>query len=80
MCRTVTPLKALQAQALGIPVIASDLPALREVTGGVESYVPGEDPKALAEAIAGVEESDTGRNWAATRTWGMVSFIASSPQ
>lgn len=54
-------------------MIASDLPALREVTGGVESYVPAEDPKALAEAIEKVEESDAGRNWAATRTWGMAA-------
>lgn len=73
VCRTVTPLKALQAQALGIPVIASDLPALREVTGGVESYVPAGDAKALAEAIEGVKKTDSGRRWAATRTWSMAA-------
>ena len=34
VCRTVTPIKPLMAQSLGVPVVASDLPALREVTGG----------------------------------------------
>ncbi|AIK86860.1 hypothetical protein AR0_02195 [Corynebacterium glutamicum] len=69
VCRTVTPLKALQAQALGIPVIASDLPALREVTGGVESYVPAGDVRALAAAIESVKETEAGKQWVATRTW-----------
>lgn len=73
VCRTVTPLKALQAQALGIPVIASDLPALREVTGGVESYVPAGDPQALAEAVEGVQKNEAGKRWAATRTWSMTA-------
>lgn len=73
VCRTVTPLKALQAQALGIPVIASDLPALREVTGGVESYAPAGDAQAFAEAIKDVKKTDAGMQWAATRTWSMAA-------
>lgn len=49
--RTVTPMKTLQAQAFGIPIVTSDLPALQEVTRGEAQYVPPSDPKALAAAI-----------------------------
>lgn len=49
--RVVTPMKALRAQAQGIPVVASDLPALREVTGGEATYVPAGNPQALADGI-----------------------------
>lgn len=49
--RVVTPMKALRAQAQGIPVVASDLPALREVTGGEATYVLPGNPKALADGI-----------------------------
>lgn len=50
--RTVTPMKTLQAHAFGIPIVASDLPALREVTRGEARYVPPGEPKALASAIS----------------------------
>mgnify|MGYP002713695053 CR=1 FL=1 len=50
--RTVTPMKTLQAHAFGIPVVASDLPALREVTQGEARYVPPGEPKVLASAIS----------------------------
>lgn len=57
--RSVTPMKSLQAQAFGIPIVASDLPALREVTRGEASYVVPGDPANLAEAIrTALEESD----------------------
>lgn len=69
VCRAVTPLKALSAQALGIPVIASDLPALREVTGGVAAYISGDDPRVWASAIVGAPDGGPGRTWAAERTW-----------
>lgn len=49
--RVVTPIKALTAQALGIPVVASSLPALREVTGNQEIYTPAGDPEKLANSI-----------------------------
>lgn len=32
--RLVTPLKPLEAMALGVPLLVSDLPALREIIGG----------------------------------------------
>lgn len=50
--RTVTPMKTLQAQAFGIPVVSSDLPALREVTRGAGFYVSPENPSELAKGIS----------------------------
>lgn len=79
VCRTVTPIKALMAQALGVPVIASDLEALREVTGGFARFVPPEDAVALASAIdTMMEDIAHGRApvaeaaWLRTRTWDAV--------
>ncbi len=73
VCRTVTPIKPLAAMALGVPVVTSDLPALREVTGGVARYAPPESPEALAEAISAVIAGDydvaCAKSWAASRTW-----------
>jgi len=53
LCEIVTPLKPFEAFAMGLPVIASDLPALREVgRPGVTSFlVPPDDAEALAAAI-----------------------------
>src|SRR5699024_5848655 len=45
VCRSVTPIKTLMAQANGVPVVSSDLPALREVTGNRAVYFPAENPK-----------------------------------
>lgn len=75
VCRTVTPLKPVLAQALGIPVVASDLPALREVTGGFATFVTPEDPSQLAKginsAISKLSQSRESVEWAGTRTWKM---------
>ncbi|HEY6654288.1 MAG TPA: glycosyltransferase family 4 protein [Solirubrobacterales bacterium] len=53
VCRTVTPLKPFEAMAMGVPVIASDLPALAEpltqARGGL--LVPAGSEQALATAI-----------------------------
>ncbi len=72
VCRNVTPMKGMMAQLMGIPIVASDLPALREVTGDIETYVKPGDPISLAEAIINVSgrENCRGRKWAAGRTWG----------
>lgn len=78
VCRMVTPLKPIEAMALGRPVVASDLPALRELlepTGG--TLVRPEDPNSLAAGIlVTLEDPDSlrsrveaGREWAARRTW-----------
>lgn len=53
VCRAVTPLKPFEALAMGVPVIASDLPALAEVvseSGGGRLVPPG-SPQALAGAL-----------------------------
>ncbi len=47
------PLNVLEAQWLGLPVVASDIPAHREALagGGPGVLVPAEDPDALARAL-----------------------------
>lgn len=55
--RVVTPIKPLIAQALGKPVVASDLPAIREVTGSVGCFVKPESPDQLASAISKLGKS-----------------------
>lgn len=52
--RAVTPLKPVEALASGRPVVASDLPALREiVVHGVNGMLsPADDPQSLAETLA----------------------------
>ncbi|POM25766.1 GDP-mannose-dependent alpha-(1-6)-phosphatidylinositol monomannoside mannosyltransferase [Actinomadura rubteroloni] len=79
VCRLVTPLKPLEAMAGGVPVIASDLPALREI---IDPDVTGRltlagDPDDLAEKItstlygAGTDRiRDAARAWVhGERTW-----------
>jgi glycosyltransferase involved in cell wall biosynthesis len=53
VCRAVTPLKPFEAMAMGLPVIASDLPALAEpvVQSGGGLLVPPGSEEALATAI-----------------------------
>ncbi|WP_246610884.1 glycosyltransferase family 4 protein [Nonomuraea rhizosphaerae] len=84
VCRLVTPLKPVEAMALGKPVVLSDLPALSELVGsdGAGLLVPPGDPAELAKAIAGLREDparraamgEAGRaEVAAKRTWGRVA-------
>jgi glycosyltransferase involved in cell wall biosynthesis len=53
-------LPALEALACGTPVVASDLPALREVLGDEAELVPPGDPAALAGALARVLDDPGG--------------------
>ena len=78
VCRTVTPIKTLMAQANGVPVVASDLPALREVTGNNAVYFRAGYPQELASAVREVLDmeptkietlTDKAREWVSTRTW-----------
>ncbi|WP_246267225.1 glycosyltransferase family 4 protein [Nonomuraea typhae] len=84
VCRLVTPLKPVEAMALGKPVVLSDLPALSELVGsdGAGLLVPPGDPEALAKALAGLREDparraemgEAGRaEVAAKRTWSRVA-------
>ncbi len=52
LTRRVVPMKAVEAQAHGIPILSSRLEAIEEVTGGVSAYLvdPG-SASALAEAL-----------------------------
>jgi glycosyltransferase involved in cell wall biosynthesis len=54
VCRLVTPLKPVEAMAGGRPVVASDLPALRELVtdGKTGVLVRPDDPAALADGLA----------------------------
>lgn len=78
--RTVTPLKPLEAQARGVPVVGSDLPAVAEVLAPGSPLVRAGDATALAEALAAwsdpsIRESagERARDWVATtRTWPSV--------
>lgn len=80
--RTVTPQKPVEALALGRPVVASDLPALRESIENADGHLagvlaPSDDHESLANAIFAVladesrrrELSLEGRTVAAERTW-----------
>jgi glycosyltransferase involved in cell wall biosynthesis len=76
-------LPPLEAMACGVPVVASDIPAVREVTGGLARLVPPDDADALAEGLADVlrSASDPGepaaararREHAAGWTWDRVA-------
>lgn len=80
--RAVTPQKPIEAMALGRPVVASDLAAIREVVSGADGMphavlVPPEDPLALAGEItrlaayprAGEGRRETAELLARERTW-----------
>lgn len=50
--RYTSPLKVFEAMAVGLPMVVSDLPSLREVlTEEQAAFVPAEDPAALASAL-----------------------------
>ena len=76
----VPPLKHLEAMAAGIPVLASDLPPLRETAddSGCVHLAPADDVTAWADAITGELASvdalrargAAGRKWVREeRTW-----------
>lgn len=77
--RTVTPMKGLQAMAMGVPLVVSDLPALVEVgaSSGQGLVVPPDDSSALADTLMTLATdpdrrdrlSAAGRVAAADLTW-----------
>jgi glycosyltransferase involved in cell wall biosynthesis len=82
--RLVTPLKPLEAMATGRPVVASDLPPLREIVkpDRTGSLVAANDANALAQALAAfASDADLrtklgiqARRWVAEhRTWSVAA-------
>ena len=67
-------LPALEALACGTPVVASDLPALREVLGDQADLVAPGDPAALAGALARVLEDPGGEGARAARRTRAAGF------
>ena len=67
-------LPALEALACGTPVVASDLPALREVLGDQAELVPPGDAAALADALARVLEDPGGEPARAARRVRAAAF------
>jgi len=57
------PVAPLEAMALGLPIVAADLPGTRQILGGVEAaggvIVPQEDPDALAAELARLLADET---------------------
>ena len=64
VCRLVTPLKPVEAMAGGLPVVASDLPALREIVepGVTGELIPAGDSARLADVVANLAYSRRKRN------------------
>ncbi|HEY8926825.1 MAG TPA: glycosyltransferase family 1 protein [Polyangia bacterium] len=60
-------LPSLEAMACGTPVVASDVSALREVSGGAAILVPVGDAEALAAQIAALVEDPRARAAASAR-------------
>ncbi|MGH3692686.1 MAG: glycosyltransferase family 4 protein [Pseudonocardiaceae bacterium] len=60
-------LPVLEAMATGVPVVCSDLEALREISGGLADLVPPEDAAALATALAAADSADGDPNGATAR-------------
>jgi glycosyltransferase involved in cell wall biosynthesis len=67
-------LPALEALACGTPVVASDLPALREVLGDQAELVPPGDTAALADALARVVDDPGGEPARAARRAHAAAF------
>ena len=66
-------LPVLEAFARGVPVVASDIAPLREVSGGLATLVPPDDTAgwtaAVQRAWTDPGDPDARRAWASTFTW-----------
>jgi glycosyltransferase involved in cell wall biosynthesis len=69
-------LPVVEALAVGLPVVLSDIPVLREVAGKFGHYISGSDAADYARAVVeicetspSVDVADGSRSWAAQFTW-----------
>ncbi|ASR38940.1 glycosyl transferase [Prauserella marina] len=60
-------LPVLEAMACDVPVVCTDVPALREVSGGLASLVPYNDVEALTAALAAAVSEPNAASASATR-------------
>ena len=75
--RTITPIKGLEAQALGVPVVVSDLPPLREASAENALMFPPGDAGKLADKMTSLANhkilcgtfEDIVRSFAKSRSW-----------
>ena len=85
VCRVVTPLKPVEAMAGGLPVVASDLPALREIVepGVTGELIPAGESARLADVLTNLAYSHekraayglAGRSLVgADRTWAEAAY------
>ena len=75
--RYTSPMKLFEYMASGTPIVASDIPSVREVAGKDRAIlVAPDDPHALFGGITrvleggGNSESDNARSWVHEHTWG----------
>lgn len=60
--RYTSPLKIFEAMAVGVPLVCSDLPSMRDVLDETcARFVPAEDPTALAKALDNLLGDESGR-------------------
>ncbi|MEU3016243.1 glycosyltransferase family 4 protein [Nocardiopsis sp. NPDC007018] len=85
VCRLVTPLKPVEAMAGGLPVVASDLPALREIVepGVSGELIPAGESARLADVLTNLAYSHQKRTTygragqervGANRTWTEAAY------
>ncbi len=84
VCRLVTPLKPVEAMAGGLPVVTSDLPALREIVepGVTGELIPAGESASLADVLTKLAYSrekrasygSAGRGLVADRTWTEAAY------
>jgi glycosyltransferase involved in cell wall biosynthesis len=56
--RFTSPIKLFEYFAAGKPIVASDLPSIREIVGDEDVlFVPPGEPEALAAALASLEQN-----------------------
>lgn len=62
------PMAVLEAMRAGLPVVASDIPALREVLADAGAFAPLDDAVALAKIIQAILDSPTQLNYLSKRS------------